>query len=336
MARRKRLMKSFKTELIRKSRESALAAVQTFNNPNITFKTEIYVILMVVSWTYLLHAYFRSIGVDYRYYDQGEKRKKFHRTKHGAYKHWELERCLNEKGCPLDKDTVTNLRFLIELRHEIEHQMTTKIDDCMSARFQATCLNYNDYVKKLFGAEYAIDKHLAFSLQFSSLSDDQVVQMRDNKELPAHIAQFIDGFDDGISEQTFNSPRFAYRVLFIAKTANHKGQADKVIEFVRADSPLAEKVNVQYTAIREVEKQKYRPGQIVKMMQMSGYLRFNMIHHTELWQGLRAKDVSKGYGTDKVAGAGTGTINGLMLLKSTVLIISNFTVDRRNGEIDVG
>lgn len=34
-------------------------------------------------------------------------------------------------------------------------------------------MNYNDYAKKLFGEECGIDKHLAFSLQFSSISQDQ-------------------------------------------------------------------------------------------------------------------------------------------------------------------
>lgn len=32
-----------------------------------------------------------------------EKQKRYDRTKNGAYKHWELERCINEKKSPLDK-----------------------------------------------------------------------------------------------------------------------------------------------------------------------------------------------------------------------------------------
>ena len=49
---------SFKIQLIKKSRESALSAVQIFNNPNILFKSETYIVLMIIAWTYLLHAYF--------------------------------------------------------------------------------------------------------------------------------------------------------------------------------------------------------------------------------------------------------------------------------------
>ena len=105
---------------------------------------------MIIAWTYLLHAYYRGKKVDYRYFTQGVKKKHYDRTKNGAFKHWELDRCLNDNQCPLEREVVQNLRFLIGLRHEIEHQMTTRIDDLLSARFQACCINYHD-AAVLFG-----------------------------------------------------------------------------------------------------------------------------------------------------------------------------------------
>ena len=67
---------------------------------------------MVIAWTYFLHAYYRSQGIEYRYFKQGPKRRTFDKTKRGGYKYWELERCLNEKQCPLDHDTINNLSFV--------------------------------------------------------------------------------------------------------------------------------------------------------------------------------------------------------------------------------
>ena len=159
---RNRRIGSIKSELLCKSREAALAAVQIFNNPNISFKAESYIVLMIIAWTYLLHAYYRSQNIEYRYFLLQGKRRKFDRTKKGAYKYWELERCLNDSNSPIDKDTANNLRFLIGLRHEIEHQMTTQIDDLLSARFQACCLNYNHYLKTLFAQNRV--PHFAFTL----------------------------------------------------------------------------------------------------------------------------------------------------------------------------
>ena len=167
MAAKKRVRRVFSVsdELVGKSRESALAAVQVFNNPLITFKSEMFIVLMNIAWTYLLHAHFLKKKIEYRYFRQVGKVRRFDRTTKGAYKFWELERCLDEKICPIDRDASNNLRFLIGIRHEIEHQMTTRIDSSFSAKFQACCLNYNDYIKKLFGEKFGIDRHLSVSLR---------------------------------------------------------------------------------------------------------------------------------------------------------------------------
>ncbi len=296
MRKRIRRIGAVKDELLKKSREAALASVQIFNNPNISFKSEAYVVLMIIAWTYLLHAYFRNQKIEYRYYDQKGQRRDFHKTKHGAYKFWELHRCLNDKQSPIDKDTANNLRFLIGLRHEIEHQMTSRIDDILSARFQACGLNYNEYVKKLFGANNGIEKQLSFSLQFSTISTEQKNLLEQYPSLPANIHGYISGFDEELSEEEFSNPHYAYRILFVPKTANRKGQADRVIEFVKSDSILAETVNREYAVIRETERKKYLPKQIVDLIRTEGYHSFSMHHHTKIWESLDAQKPSKGYG----------------------------------------
>lgn len=295
---RKRVRRTYSVaqELLQKSREAALAAVQIFNSPTISFKSEIFIVLMNISWTYLLHAYFRKKKIEYRYFHKAGTRRRFDRTKHGAYKHWELERCLNSKFSPVDKEAALNLRFLIGIRHEIEHQMTSRIDSSLSAKFQACCLNYNDHIKRLFGDEHGIDKHLAFSLQFSSISRDHTEQLAGAESLPDHIESFITGFESGLSEEDFNNPKFAYRVLFVAKTANRKGQADEVIEFVRSDSKLAEDVNATYALIKETERTKHRPSTVVQIMKDEGFSEFGIYQHTQLWKSLKAKDKAKGFG----------------------------------------
>lgn len=164
---RKRRVKSVKTELVKKAREAMLAAVQLYNNPQVTFKAEAFITLAVIGWTYMLHAYYRSIDVDYRYYRTAGKKKTYDKTKYGAYKHWELERCLNDTACPLDSETTTNLRFLIGVRHEIEHQMTDKIDEYLSAKLQACAINFDYYICKLFGNKYNLSKELSLAIQFS-------------------------------------------------------------------------------------------------------------------------------------------------------------------------
>lgn len=290
---------SVKNELLRKSREAALAAVQVFNNPLIHFKSEMFIVNMHIAYTYLLHAYYRDKGIEYRHVNEvfPSGRRRFGKTKYGAHKHLSLQDCLDLPECPLDKDTDNNLRFLIGLRHEIEHQMTDRIDDALSARFQACCLNYNDAIKKLFGDAHGIDKYLSFSLQFSSLSDSQVSTLASYANiLPPHVSRFVEGFDGSLTDDEYNSQKYAYRVIFTPKTANRQGQADKVIEFVPAGSDLAKNLNITYASIKEREKTKYTPKTIVETMQSEGFTSFTMKDHINLWKKLDAKQASKSYG----------------------------------------
>lgn len=294
-SKRNRKLFSIKDELVNKSREAALSSVQIFNNPQIQFKSELFIVTMCISWTYLLHAYFRKRKIDYRYSKVINRRRKFDKTKGGADKHWELERCLDEEHCPLDQNTKNNLRFLIGIRHEIEHQMTTRIDDTLSAKFQACCLNYNHYIKKLFGSDKGIDRYLSFSLQFAAIEEPQKEVLDAFKDdLPVNISSFVTKFESSLSEDEYKSPQFGYRVLFVPKTAARKGQADRVIEFVKADSSLAAEANRVY--IKETEKAKYLPSQIVEEMRSKGFSKFSMHNHSMLWKKSKAKDKSKGYG----------------------------------------
>ena len=115
MTKKSRKLWSVKEELLIKSREAMLCAVQVFNNPNIHFKSECFIVLSNIAWTYLLHAYYRENKTEYRYFRQIGRIRRFDKTKKGAHKFWELERCLNEDACPIDKVSKSNLMFLIGL-----------------------------------------------------------------------------------------------------------------------------------------------------------------------------------------------------------------------------
>ncbi len=290
----KRKIFSIKQELLDKSKEAMLSAVQIYNNPNINFKSETFIVLLVISWTYLLHAYYKDKKIDYRYFKLRWTRKFYDKTKKWAYKHWELERCLDDDNSPIDEITKKNLKFLIWIRHEIEHQMTTKIDDLLSARFQATCLNYNEYLISLFW-DIWIEKYLTFSLQFSSISEKQIDLLSDKENLPKNIWAYITDFDDSLTDDEFNSSKYSYRALIFQKQVNRKWQADKVIEFIDPKSELAKWISSEYWVTKEKEKTKYLPWKIVEIIKWLWKTDFTMNQHTNLWQRLDWKNVSKWY-----------------------------------------
>ena len=284
-------------ELLRNSREAALNAVQTFNNPLTTFKTETFIVLMNIAWTYMLHAYYHQLGIEYRYYEKGPKRRKFDRTKSGAFKYWELERCLNESACPLDGPTKLNLRFMIGLRHEIEHHKATGSDERFSGRYLACCLNYERYICNLFGDGHSLGAMAAFTLQFRNFTTTEAPEEAETP-LPSNIVKYLREFDAELSDEEISSPNFRRRFLFVPVVTSKRAQADEVIEFVPADSELGKSVSASYQQVllKEVERPKHLPGQIVKLVREEGYDRFSMHHHTRLWKILDAKNPGKGYG----------------------------------------
>lgn len=298
MATRNRTIGSLALELVAKSREAALSAIRVFNDPHVSFKSETFIVLMVIAWTYLLQAHYRRKGIEYRYFKQEGQRRKFDRTKNGAFKYWELERCLNDKASPVDKNTANNLRFLIGLRHEIEHQMTRSLDNYLSGRYQACALNYNEYVKKLFGKPYGLDDFLMFSIQFAELALDQLGN-RPSAQIPERLKTYIAQFDAALEHDEYNSPQYSYRLLFKKKIVNKPGQADSVVEFIDPNSELAKAIDKEYWVKKEVERTKYRPTSVVEAVRKAGFPKFRVQReHLDMWRSEDAKNPAKGYGVE--------------------------------------
>lgn len=294
---RNRKIGNIKNELLTKSKEAMLAAIQVYNNPSTSFKSENFIVLSIISWTYLMHAYYKKSNVDYRYFTVKNKNKSFNKTKYGSFKYWELEKCIDFEQSPLDQGTKNNLKFLIGLRHEIEHKMTDQIDSFISPKIQACCFNYNIYIKKLFGTKHSVENHLSFSLQFASYTEDQVSQIKKYKTVPSNITKYISAFEKNFDDSVFNNPSYSYHVIFIQKNTNSRSRADKVIEFIPADSPLAEGLNREYAIVNEIEKKKYLPSDIVNKINNLGYLKFRITEHTVYWKEMKAKDPKKKFGT---------------------------------------
>ncbi|WP_082910681.1 DUF3644 domain-containing protein [Magnetospirillum moscoviense] len=125
-------------ELLIKAREAMIAAVHIFNGAGLTFRAELFIVTSIIAWTYLLHAWFRRERIDYRYLNADGTVKQ---TKHGQDMYWDLAKCLNHPRCPVPGGMGANLSFLLELRHEIEHRSTSRIDEAVSAKLQACCIN---------------------------------------------------------------------------------------------------------------------------------------------------------------------------------------------------
>jgi hypothetical protein len=121
--------------------------------------------------------------------------------------------------------------------------------------------------RSLFGAQYALERRLPIALQFVTFSPDQRDVLKKASSLPRHVETMMDAFERELTPEQQADPRFAFRVFMVHKTANRAPGADLAVELVPLGSDIAEKFNL---ALKEVEKRKYLPTEIVSIMVADG------------------------------------------------------------------
>jgi hypothetical protein len=84
-------------------------------------------------------------------------------------------------------------------------------------------------------------------------------------------------------------------MAFIPKVSGKASKADLAVEFIKPGSPEAEAV--ERVLLKEVERPKFRPSEIVAKVKAAGYPAFNMHDHTLLARQLDARNPGKSYGT---------------------------------------
>lgn len=272
-------------ELLIKAREAMIAAVQTFNSAGLTFRAELFIVTAVVSWTYLLHAWFKREGVPYVYPDK--------KTPHGQERYWDLTQCLDTGKCPLDEAVKTNLRFLIGLRHEIEHQSTSRIDDAVGAEMQSCCINFNAALTDLFGRQYGLEKRLPIALQFVSFGREQRSILKKAASLPTHVSSFISAFEHELTDEQVRDPAFRLKIAFVPLAAKKAKGADTAVVTVAPGSEIAEKVQV---AFKEVNRSRHIRQQVLDTIAKAGFPKFSAANHTTLMRELDARNPANGFG----------------------------------------
>ncbi|NOY71477.1 MAG: DUF3644 domain-containing protein [Gammaproteobacteria bacterium] len=240
--------------MLESSIDSALLAVEVYNKPRTTFRSEAFISLMIIAWTRLFHAHF-NITIGDRYY---------HKKKNGRYKiidgekkSWELATCIRKYGT-LDEPTKKNLQFFIKLRNKIEHRHIDKreIDYLIFGECQALLYNYESTLIDLFGSEYSVNEALVYSLQFSQLRTDgqnkssKTILSRDFK----HIMGFVEKYRNDLSDDVFNSLQFSVKLICIPKISN-TNRSDAAIEFIKWNE-LSEEDKKAYEALNVLIKDK--------------------------------------------------------------------------------
>ncbi len=277
-------------ELLIKSREAMIAAVHTFNGAGLMFRSELFIVTTVIAWTYLLHAWFKREGIEYRYLTNGVVQT----TPDGSDKYLELGACLRHERSPVSAGAKTNLEFLLKIRHEIEHRSTTCIDEEIGAKLQAACINFNDAIKGWFGEQFGLEKRLPIALQFATFDVAQRNALKRTSSLPPRLEASIDEFENTLTAEQYADPAYRYRVAFVPIVKQRASASDASIKFFKVDSEEAKAFDAVH--LKEVDRTRFTATQVVDAVQQGGFPGFGIASHTRLWQSLNAKREGTPYG----------------------------------------
>ena len=297
-------------DALQKARDAALLAVEVYNKPAVTFKSDGYITLMIIAWTALFHAIFFRRGVKPYYRSDRRKQKSRYLKADGDYKHWELSECLkqyygDDTGNPARK----NLEFFIPLRNKIEHRSLPEIDPLIFGECQAMLLNFDAMLEKEFGSRYCLRQSLSFALQMYPSSSNLAEAVRRN---PAarDAADFIEKYRSSISADVFQSSQYAFKA-FLIQVANHKSKDALAIQFIHHDKLSDEEkeqfqafIAVKYKQVPVANLDNLRAKDVVRRVQQAfgdpkitrnGKQRdkFNLAWHTRCWQRYKVRPDSK-------------------------------------------
>lgn len=220
-------------KLIIKARESALLALDIYNRPATSFKSEGFIVIIIIAWTSLLHAIFQKQKIDY-YYEEKDGSKKII---DGDEKAWELSECLKHYYGDKETAITLNLKFLVGLRNKIEHRYVPTIDIQVVGECQAALLNFDDLITSEFGEYYALKEYLSIPLQTTNIKTEKQIEIQKKFQGKQYeiVNKYIQNFREHVDGEIYQDPKFSFRVFLIPKLGNHKASSDLALEFIKYD-----------------------------------------------------------------------------------------------------
>jgi hypothetical protein len=252
-------------ERLIRSREAMILAVHVFNSPSFCFKTELFVVLANIAWTYLLHEYYRQQNVPIIAEDGRSLL---------------LSQMIARQDCPLSLGIKNNVSAIRAIRDEVEHLLLRRSDMKWIPLFQACCLNFDKTLVQFFGENVSLRKALSFALQFAKLDIDQVLIIQ-KFEIPEQIDALDARLRAALSEEQLSDLEYRFKVIYTLDNAS-KGSAG--IQFVKPGTEEAKEIkNVLMKYKLADEEYPYKPGAIAKLVSNATGQHFSVNNHTQAW-----------------------------------------------------
>ncbi|NPV69211.1 MAG: DUF3644 domain-containing protein [Firmicutes bacterium] len=274
--------------LVAKAREAAVLALDIYNRPGTLFRTQGFIVMMVIAWTALFHAVFEKRGISYIYEKDGSPV-----VVDGDPKAWGIGDCMDRYFGSSNSPIRRNLDFIIGLRNKIEHRYVPAIDPHVGGECQALLMNFDDLLTSEFGDYYALRETMSVPLQTSTIRPQG--QMEAMKRFQGkqydEIKDYIDGFRAELPTEVYQDPRFSFRVYLVPRIGNHESSSDLAIEFLKYDPSNPEFLDVtrKIALIRDrrvevLNRGKFRPSTVAQIVAKKIGRPFSIHNHTQAWK----------------------------------------------------
>ena len=233
-------------QLLQKAKDSALLAVEFYNKPAVSFKSEGFITMMCIAWTSIFHAYFLKNKINPFYKEKENGRRSRYKTipiilHNGEIikekKWWDFSECLKQYySYDTNNPVRKNLEFFYNIRNMIEHRNTPELDPNLYGECQANILNFNNFLKEHFGDKHKMDYMLSYTIQMFNSNKNffEATKSELKKKNALEIVEFIKSFRSSLSSDIFNSPEYAYKAILI-QVKNHESKDALPLKFLNVN-----------------------------------------------------------------------------------------------------
>lgn len=286
-------------ELVVKARDSAILAIDIYNRPVVSFRSQGYIIMMIIAWTALFQAIYENEGIDYFYKTNDGSNKMID----GDKKAWELDSCLDKCGNIISSAAKKNLRLFILLRNKIEHRYVPAFDFDVFGECQAMLLNFESLITEKFGAYYALNNSLSLPLQVSSFRCNAQAEAlkRIQSQHYSELKQYVEAYRDSLEDNIYSNNQYSFRVFLIPQAGNHCSSSDCAVEFVKYDPNNLEefeRLKKDIALIREkripvANQGKYKPKMVCDNLSVRLGRHISISLHTSAWKAYNVRKQGK-------------------------------------------
>lgn len=268
---------------VRKAVEIFKTAILIYNNNILFTRSETFIVLSIIAWTYLLHARLIGEGITPVYKNADGTSV----LVDGQEKLWELSYCIERPEASLSAGEKANLKYLIAIRNAVEHRSSEDINDALQAKIQANALNFLKYAKENFGTKYDFSHDLAFAIQLQALTLKSTNTLKGAAPVAKAVAAVNALLEGAMTQAEFNDPSYSFRVYVVPKVTNNAKKADQAVIY----SPIGSDVEV---AIKLVERPKYRMTEAIKKLLDDEGISVSKYEFQQAWKLNDLKNPAKG------------------------------------------